>query len=270
MLKDNAAKILEQLNEDDIVLDIGGWIMPFNGANYVVDIMPYETRGEFGSIGGDKEYFTKDTWIQRDICSREPFPFRDKEIDYVICSHTLEDVRDPIFVCSEINRIGKRGYIEVPSRIAETALGVQSRHYAGYCHHRWLIEINDNEIIFFPKLHLVYASWRYLLPSVIGANLRERERIQYMFWDENFSYREKICIGSDEISGYLEEFVKELGVYSPHRYEIDRILGQLLKQSFMGKFYRRIRRSILSLKVRRFENGWRGKGIGVNCSQKMR
>jgi hypothetical protein len=32
----------------------------------------------------------------------------------VICSHTLEDIRDPLWVCSEMIRIGKAGYIELP------------------------------------------------------------------------------------------------------------------------------------------------------------
>jgi len=42
-----------------------------------------------------------------------------KEVDFVSCSHVLEDLRDPIRVCEEIVRVGKRGYIEVPSKTAE-------------------------------------------------------------------------------------------------------------------------------------------------------
>src|SRR4030043_967401 len=112
MYDKNSEEILRRLKEKDIVLEVGGWFRPFKRANWVVDVMPYETRGKGGVDGGVREYFSKQTWIQRDICSREPLPFKDKEIDFVICSHTLEDVRDPIFLCSEICRIGKRGYIE--------------------------------------------------------------------------------------------------------------------------------------------------------------
>jgi len=258
MLPQNVARVMSELSEDDVVLDIGGWIMPFNRANYVIDIMPYETRGEFGSTGGDKEYFTRETWLQRDICSREPFPFGDKEIDYVICSQTLEDVRDPIFVCSEMDRIAKRGYIEVPSRIAETALGIQSRRYAGYYHHRWLIEIDDNEIVFFPKLHLIYASWRYLVPSIIGENLKEREKIQYMFWEGDLRYRERICVESDDVSEYLEGFIKALDPYSPGKYEIDRIMAGI-KKSSLGELYRGARKSVTRLRAIRFKR-WHRKG----------
>ena len=79
--------------------------------------------------------FTKDSWIVRDICAKEPFPFRDKELDFVVCSHTLEDIRDPLWVCSEIIRIGKAGYIEVPSRLWETCRGMEPG-IAGLSHHR--------------------------------------------------------------------------------------------------------------------------------------
>ena len=125
MFKKNVDLILAQIAASDIVLDIGGWSKPFNRANYVIDILPYETRRVFHSTGPEKEFFSKDTWIIRDLSSRKPIPFKNKEIDFVICSHTLEDIRDPIHLCSEIVRIGKRGYIEIPSRTIESIIGLQ-------------------------------------------------------------------------------------------------------------------------------------------------
>ena len=72
--------------------------------------MPYETRGLYGRDGPDgPERFSADTWVQRDICDREPYPFEDEQFDFVVCSHTLEDVRDPIWVCDEMVRVAKRG-----------------------------------------------------------------------------------------------------------------------------------------------------------------
>lgn len=43
------------------------------------------------------------------------FPFKDKEFDYVICSHVLEHVADADFFLSEIQRVGKMGYLEFPT-----------------------------------------------------------------------------------------------------------------------------------------------------------
>lgn len=120
----NSDLIMSRLPASATVLDIGGWAHPFNRANYVMDAEPYETRGYYNRtfaranplppLGGTVEHFAPDTWIRRDICDKTPYPFADKSIDLVICSHTLEDIRDPLWVCSEMIRIGKAGYVEVP------------------------------------------------------------------------------------------------------------------------------------------------------------
>jgi ubiquinone/menaquinone biosynthesis C-methylase UbiE len=43
-----------------------------------------------------------------------PYPFPDKHFDFLICSHVLEHLKDPVRTCSEFSRIAKAGYIEVP------------------------------------------------------------------------------------------------------------------------------------------------------------
>jgi len=43
------------------------------------------------------------------------FPFKDKEFDYVICSHVLEHVEDVDLFIKEITRVSKRGYLEFPT-----------------------------------------------------------------------------------------------------------------------------------------------------------
>ena len=122
--------------------------------------------------GRDKEWFTKDTWIHRDICDRTPWPFSDEQFDFVICSHTLEDLRDPLWVCTGMIRVGKRGYIEMPSRAYESSLGIERPNQAGLSHHRWLIDICGNEISFLHKYHMIHSHWRFALPSC-GRATRE-------------------------------------------------------------------------------------------------
>src|SRR3954454_24781297 len=127
MLPASTERLLATLPDDALVLDVGGWAMPFARADWVLDLMPYETRGLYGYEQGDRagERFSAQRWVVRDMCDHEPWPFAGDQFDFAICSHTLEDIRDPISVCRELQRVAKAGYIEVPSRVEEQARGVQ-------------------------------------------------------------------------------------------------------------------------------------------------
>jgi methyltransferase family protein len=208
MLAASIDRLLEDLSDDAVVLDIGGWIRPFTRADYVLDLMPYETRGPYGRDGPDPERFSQETWIERDICDREPYPFRDKEIDFVVCSHTLEDVRDPIFVCSEMIRIGKAGYIEVPSRLEEQSHGFQGP-WVGWGHHRWLIDVRPEGIDFVFKHHILHGTDEDHFPLGFRDALTDEERVQMLWWEGSFAYRERVMVSADEIDPYLADFVTE-------------------------------------------------------------
>src|SRR5581483_7473113 len=124
MLDSSRARLLELLVDDALVLDVGGAASPFARADWVIDLLGYEQRGLYGPPPDPAaERFSADTWVQRDICAREPWPFSTRQFDFSICSQTLEDVRDPVFVCNELMRVSRAGYIEVPSRLEEQSYG---------------------------------------------------------------------------------------------------------------------------------------------------
>ena len=200
--------LLTTLPDDAVVLDIGGWGKPLTRADWVLDLMPYESRGFYGRDGDLPERFTASTWITCDLCSREPYPFKDKEIDFVVCSHTLEDVRDPIWVCQEINRIGKRGYIEVPSRLEEQSYGVQGT-WVGWGHHRWLVDIDGDQVRFTFKHHVIHGRESDHFPVQFWEQLAPDQKVQTLWWEGGFDFEERIFIGPGEIDTYLASFVSE-------------------------------------------------------------
>jgi hypothetical protein len=239
MHEPNVVEVLARLRPHDKVLDIGGWACPFNRAQWVMDAEPYETRGFYRTFGGapfqagDIEMFTKDTWIQRDICNKEPYPFSDKYFDFVVCSHTLEDIRDPLWVCSEMIRIGKAGYIEVPSRLVESCRGVESPGMVGYSHHRWLIEIENNRVQFLQKLGLIHSHWRFSLPASFVRSMSKKEAVQWLWWTGGFEHGERILHGSQ-----AQELALSSWIQAVHPYPSWQLTGDALFQRAL-RFYRR-------------------------------
>ena len=76
------------------------------------------------------------------------------KFDFVICSHTLEDLNNPEIVCKFINRIGKAGFISMPSKYAELVVFENKNGipYTGFHHHRWIYNIKNNILIGTPKM----------------------------------------------------------------------------------------------------------------------
>ena len=137
------------------MLDVGGAARPFPRADWILDLAPYEARGQLGWDGDRaQERFGPDRWVQRDICAREPWPFADGQFDFAVCSHTLEDVRDPVWVASELQRVARAGYVEVPALREELTYGIQGP-WVGWGHHHWLIREAGAGLEFIFKHHVV-------------------------------------------------------------------------------------------------------------------
>ncbi len=250
MNEQSEERILRLLKPDDRVLDIGGWARPFNRADYVMDQEPYGTRGYYGlpAQGGDRERFTEETWIRRDICSREPFPFGDKELDFVICSHTLEDIRDPLWVCSEMVRIAKAGYLEVPSRLAESSRGVEIGQ-VGWAHHRWLIDIAGNHVEFLMKYHTIHSHWRLSFPVRFLRRLSPERQVQWLFWTGSFTCAETVIHGPDTIREELARYVESVRPYPRWLLAADRV--RTGPRSFLHRARGKARRVARQLRDRR-------------------
>lgn len=96
-----------------LVLDVGSGDKPFWRADVLLDRYPDEAhagqRSGSGHTKVDRPLFDADA---------AEMPFKDGAFDYAICSHVLEHVVDPVGVVSELVRVAKAGYIEVPEASA--------------------------------------------------------------------------------------------------------------------------------------------------------
>ena len=211
MYKGNINKVLNLIKEGDKVLDIGGWAGTLNRATHVIDINPYETRNKIHQIDKTKEYYSKKTWIQRDVCDKKPLPFPNKFFNFVFCSNTLEDIRDPIWLCSEIRRIGKRGYLEFPSPKYELSRGVEGflgRGYVGNGHHRWVIFIKKNKIMFIMKNHFLSGEPQYSIPYRYYKKMNTKDKISFIFFEKDFEFGEYNIWDEIKLKEYFEKVIR--------------------------------------------------------------
>ncbi|MBN2143138.1 MAG: methyltransferase domain-containing protein [Candidatus Aureabacteria bacterium] len=118
------------------VLDIGSGAYPFPLATHLADLYEGETTHRSEKLIKDHRPF-----YQYHI---ESMPFSDKEFDFVYCSHVLEHVSDPAKACNELMRIGKRGFIETPTKTSDILFNFPRLKN----HHKWHIEILGNTLIF--------------------------------------------------------------------------------------------------------------------------
>jgi ubiquinone/menaquinone biosynthesis C-methylase UbiE len=126
------------IKASDKVIDVGSGNIPFHLANHLVDItIENDNYGRAGVA------FKHVDGIPIYECNLEKLPFEDDEFDFVYCSHVLEHITDPDKACSELIRIGKRGFIESPTRDKDIWLNT-----AKVSNHRWAIEKRDNRLIF--------------------------------------------------------------------------------------------------------------------------
>jgi hypothetical protein len=208
ILRSNLPRLKEYAGAAARVLDVGGWYQPFNLATHVIDLGLYESRRVHDALDPeDGERFSAAAWTVHDVCD-PPWPFADRSFDFVLCSNLLEDVRDPLSVCRELCRVGKRGYIETPSRIRE--IFCKDRLFLlkslfgnipeiGFDHHRWFVEAAGTHLRFTPKTAALAASRRhYITRSDIGRRLTEQESGLGFFWNGSFTFEEvSIDVRSD-------------------------------------------------------------------------
>jgi hypothetical protein len=122
------------------VLDIGGAYCPWTAevADAFADLFPID--GQDVLIGDINE---EPIWEE----------ISQLHFDFCICSHTLEDVRNSPFILARIRELFRIGYIAMPNKHVEFS-HVESKHWIGYAHHRWVYTLAEHELRMIAKFPL--------------------------------------------------------------------------------------------------------------------
>lgn len=98
----------------DKVLEIGPGSTPHNRSDAFLELNYADSKIKVSQRGGvkvDPKFGKKTVYFYDGV----DFPFEDNEFDYVICSHVVEHVPNPIHFMNEIFRVGGGcGYLEYP------------------------------------------------------------------------------------------------------------------------------------------------------------
>ena len=104
---------LLNIKSTDLVLEIGPGAYPHWRSDCLVDRFDDAPTTDVSQFGGAPQQTLGKPLF---LVDGPPLPFRDKAFDYLICAQVLEHVPydELSLLVSEINRVARRAYIEVP------------------------------------------------------------------------------------------------------------------------------------------------------------
>ncbi len=185
MIKRSSKNKIEQILEKNNwnVLDIGCGYSANKYAKVICDTQDL------------KHYYKDKKFVQ---LKEKKLPFMDNEFDFIITSHVLEHVDDPIFFLNEIQRVSsKGGYIEVPTKLEDNFV-FENKH-----DHLWHLDFDDDE----NKL-MISKKINYFEPVLTVSSIKmlhkyfRKSLVLELYWENeiNFSFDEKTTNNFEKIS----------------------------------------------------------------------
>ncbi len=190
----------------DRVLDIGGSLNQHReiSVDTLVDLYPPQKAPYWPSKLAAKHF------VQRDIC-RQALPFKNKEFDVCLCTHTLEDLYNPFLVMDEMSRVARRGYIATPSRGKDMEFShynltdwlTGARRQPGLSHHHWFFEAEKSALKITPKIYpLLYTSEFFI------TNWKGEAQTRF-FWEGKITYSVVSAVDQHKLIAQYREFLAQ-------------------------------------------------------------
>ena len=160
--------ILEK-NPDWKILDVGCGYRANKNASVIADVQDFSN------------FYKGKNFVQ---LQGKNLPFKDKEFNFVIASHVIEHVNDFEFFIKELERVSSKGYIELPSRLADNLVFENKKD------HIWWFCFDDvnNKLIASKKNQIINP----LITVSIGRVLEEIFRESFVIeiaWENKIEYK---------------------------------------------------------------------------------
>ena len=172
MIKRTSKKYIDNLLQNKAtwnILDIGCGYNANKFAKVICDVQDLSNHYQ------DKKFIR---------LTEKQLPFKDKEFDFVITSHVMEHVEDVDFFIKELERVSKKGYIELPTMLEDNLVFENKKD------HLWHMDFDDAE----NKL-LISKKVQYFEPILTVATIKKLNEffrtslVLDLFWEEIIDYR---------------------------------------------------------------------------------
>ena len=171
MIKRTSKKYIDNLLQNNTtwnILDIGCGYNANKFAKVICDVQDLSNHYQ------DKKFIR---------LTEKKLPFKDKEYDFVVASHVMEHVEDVEFFINELERVSKKGYIELPTMFEDNLVFENKKD------HLWHMDFDDVE----NKL-LISKKVQYFEPVLTVGTIKKLNKIfrtslvLELIWEESINY----------------------------------------------------------------------------------
>ena len=168
--KNHIENIISQ-NPNWRVLDIGCGYGANKYATTICDILDLS------------EHYKDKTFVK---INEKKLPFKDKEFDFIIASHVVEHVEDISYFLNELARVGKKGYIEVPTKLEDNLVFENKKA------HIWHLVFDDvnNKLNISKKIQYIEPVLTVSTIKKLNDHFRESLVIE-LYWEDSIEFNIK-------------------------------------------------------------------------------
>ena len=171
MIKRTSKKYIEKLLQNNStwnILDIGCGYNASKFAKVICDVQDLSNHYQ------DKKFIR---------LTEKKLPFKDKEFDFVVTSHVMEHVEDIDFFIKELERVSKKGYVELPTMLEDNLVFENKKD------HIWHMDFDDVE----NKL-LISKKVQYFEPVLTVSTIKKLNEVfrtslvLELIWEDRINY----------------------------------------------------------------------------------